>query len=68
MQTPKLMEPLPFCVENKFVMAKSRVAPLKTPTLPKLKLIAALVATRLSNFIIRTFTDIVVTVYIPLDR
>ena len=56
-QAPKLMEPLPFLCrkqETSFVMAKSRVAPLKALTLPKLELMAAVVATRLSNFIIHS--------------
>ena len=42
--------------ETSFVMAKSRVAPLKALTLPKLELMAALVATRLGNFIIHSLT------------
>ena len=38
--------------ESSFVMAKSRVAPLKRPTLPRLELMAALTATHLAKFII----------------
>ena len=36
-----------------FVMAKSRVAPIKPLTLPKLELMGALTAARLCNFIIQ---------------
>ena len=36
-----------------FVMAKSRVAPLKPLTLPKLELMGALTAARLCNFIVQ---------------
>ena len=38
--------------QTSFVMAKSRVAPLKQCTLPRLELMAALVAARLAKFII----------------
>jgi len=38
--------------ETSFVMAKTRVAPLKRPTLPRLELMAALTATHLAKFII----------------
>ena len=41
------------CCQNHtaFIMAKSRVAPLKSPTLPRLELMAALVAARLVDFV-----------------
>ena len=38
-----------------FVMAKSRVAPLKKRTLPQLELMAALIAARMAHFIQQTF-------------
>ena len=38
--------------ESSFVMAKTRVAPLKRPTLPRLELMAALTASHLAKFII----------------
>ena len=38
--------------DTTFVIAKSRVAPLKSPTLPRLELTAALTATRLVKFVI----------------
>ena len=37
--------------ESSFVMAKTRVAPLKRPTLPRLELMAALTASNLAKFI-----------------
>ena len=42
-----------FCEDEQsaFVMARTRVAPLKTQTLPRLELMAAVVATRLATFI-----------------
>ena len=39
-----------------FIMAKTRVAPLKELTLPKLELMAAVVATRVSTFIITSLS------------
>ena len=53
--------------EISFVMAKSRVAPLKALTLPKLELMAALVATRLSNFIIHSLTLQQPSIYLWTD-
>ena len=41
--------------ETTFVIAKARVAPLKQLTLPKLELMAALVATRLAKFVVKSF-------------
>jgi len=38
--------------QTSFVMAKNRVAPLKTLTLPKLELMAAVVASRVARFIL----------------
>ena len=45
-----------FVLQNEvsFVAAKSRVAPLKQLTLPRLELMAALVATRLTQFVLNT--------------
>ena len=53
--------------EISFVMAKSRVAPLKTLTLPKLELMATLVATRLGNFIIHSLSLQQPSIYIWTD-
>ena len=39
-----------------FIMAKNRVAPLKELTLPRLKLMAAVIATRVSVFIITSLS------------
>ena len=41
--------------ETTFVIAKARVAPLKQLTLPKLELMAALVATRLAKLVVKSF-------------
>ncbi|MCY3927479.1 MAG: A17 family peptidase [Acidobacteria bacterium] len=38
-----------------FIMSKTRVAPLKQLTLPRLELMGAVLAARLSNFILRSF-------------
>lgn len=43
-------------IYTSFVIAKTRVAPLKRLTLPKLELMAALVATRLAKFVITSFS------------
>ena len=53
--------------ETSFVMAKSRVAPLKALTLPKLELMAEVVATRLSNFIIHSLTLQQPSIYLWTD-
>ena len=53
--------------ETSFVMAKSRVAPLKALTLPKLELMATVVATRLSNFIIHSLTLQQPSIYLWTD-
>jgi len=52
------------------VMSKSRVAPTKTITLPKLELMAAVMATRLANFVTSSLYNYVPPVcYYPLmDR
>ena len=42
--------------ETSFVIAKTRVAPLKQLTLPKLQLMAAVVATRLAKFVTASFS------------
>ena len=49
---------LKFQQETSFVMAKTRVAPLKCPTLPRLELMAALTATHLAKFMIYSCTII----------
>ena len=49
-----------------FVMSKSRAAPLKPITLPKLELMAAVLAARLSNFV-RTSLSVNCTIYLWSD-
>ena len=57
------------CVANlvSFVMAKSRVAPLKQLSLPKLELMAALIAARLSKFIREALQSLDITPYLWAD-
>lgn len=52
-----------------FVLAKSRVAPIKSPTLPQLELTAVSVAARLAKFILTTFCDelVVESIFIWTD-
>ena len=49
--------------DTAFVIAKSRVAPLKCPTLPRLELMAALIAARLIN----SLNLINISVYVCVD-
>ena len=57
------------CLDNlvSFVMAKSRVAPLKQLSLPKLELMAALIAARLSKFIREALQSLDITPYLWAD-
>ena len=41
-----------------FVMSKSRVKPLKDITLPRMELLATFIATRLSQFILKSFSRV----------
>ena len=50
-----------------FVIAKSRVAPLKCPTLPRLELMAALIAARLTKFVINSLNLVNIPVYVWVD-
>jgi len=50
-----------------FVVAKSRVAPLKSPTLPRLELMATVVAARLVNFVINSLTLSNTSVHVWVD-
>ena len=50
-----------------FVMAKSRVAPLKPLTLPKLELMGALTAARLCNFILQALHPLSLSTYLWSD-
>ena len=44
--------------KSHFIMAKARVAPIKTLTLPQLELMAILLACKLSKYIIETFEGV----------
>ena len=43
--------------QSSLIMAKSRVAPLKKITLPQLELVAAVIGTRLANFLSHSFSS-----------
>ena len=53
--------------DTAFVIAKSRVAPLKCPTLPRLELMAALIAARLTKFVINSLNLVNIPVYVWVD-
>ena len=53
--------------QTAFVMAKSHVAPLKTQTLPWLELMAALVAARLTKFVMDSLKLTQISVYVWVD-
>ena len=53
--------------DTAFVIAKSRIAPLKCPTLPRLELMAALIAARLTKFVINSLNLINIPVYVWVD-
>ena len=50
-----------------FVTAKTRVAPLKALTIPRLELMAALVATRLTCFVMKAVPDLNLSVFMWSD-
>ena len=53
--------------QTAFVMAKSRVAPLKSQTLPRLELMAALVAARLTKFVMDSLKLTRIPIYVWVD-
>ena len=54
--------------DTAFVIAKSCVAPLKCPTLPRLELMAALIAARLTKIVINSLNLINIPVYVCVGR
>lgn len=53
--------------DTSFVIAKSRVATLKCPTLPRLELMATAVAARLTKFVINSIPLADIPVYVWVD-
>ena len=53
--------------QTAFVMAKSRVAPLKSQTLPRLELMAALIAARLTKFVKDSLKLARIPIYVWVD-